>query len=329
MDASIDRDRLRQVAVHAGLTGNADEVQVAPFGGGVSNDVFELTIGDRRVVLKQALPRLRVAAEWLSDVSRIHREADCQRWLQQVLEPGEVPAVLWEDTEAHLYVMERAPLAARNWKDELLAGRLPDEAARRAGDMLGRIHTAGWDRAELRDRYGDQTVFDQLRLDPYLREVARRHTRLAAPLDSLVARLAGASQTIVHGDYSPKNILLCETHNVLLDHEVVHYGEPRFDLAFWFTHLLLKALHVKRRDDLLWQQVNWAWNGYRDRCDRIAEASWLDLLGGILLARVDGKSPAGYLDADEEAHVRGVAARLLVGEAHSLDEAVAMMRGAS
>ncbi len=323
----MDADHLRQVVVRAGLARDDQPVAVAPFGGGVSNDVFEVVIGDRRVVLKQALPRLRVAAEWLSDVNRIHREADCQRWLQHVLAPGEVPAVLWEDTDEHLYLMERAPLEARNWKDELLAGRLPVDAAQRAGDLLGRIHHAGWDRAELRERFGDQTVFDQLRLDPYLREVARRHPRLAAPLNGLVDHLARASQTMVHGDYSPKNILLCETHHVLLDHEVVHYGEPRFDLAFWFTHLLLKARHVQRADDLLWQQVAWAWHGYRDRCDRVAEGSWMDLLGAILLARVDGKSPAGYLNADDEAHVRCVGTRLLLGEARGLAEAVAMMKG--
>lgn len=295
-------------------------VVAEPLGGGISNDVFAVRLGARRVVLKTALAKLRVAADWRSDVDRIHREAACQRWLCEVLEPGEVPAVIWEDHDRHLYVMDHAPDEAVNWKSEMLAGRPPASAAARAGDLLGRLHAAGRDQAALRAEFGDQAVFDQLRLDPYLREIARVHPELRNAIEPLIAQLAGAAETMVHGDYSPKNILVLPDHLVLLDHEVAHYGDSRFDLGFFFCHLTLKALHVQSAADQLWAQLPAAWEAYRARYGWWSEADWLPYLGAMLLARVDGKSPAEYLTAASQPGVRRLAAALLRGEVLALPE---------
>jgi len=295
-------------------------VTATPLGGGISNDVFAVQFGSRRVVLKTALAKLRVAADWRSDIDRIHREAACQRWLADVLAPGEVPAVLWEDREQHLYVMAHAPDEALNWKSELLAGRLPVAAAARAGDLLGRLHAAGRYQPSLRAEFGDQLVFDQLRLDPYLREIARVHPELRDAIEPLIAQLAGASETMIHGDFSPKNILVLPEHLVLLDHEVAHYGDARFDLGFLFCHLTLKAIHVRAAAEALWQQLPEAWEAYRARYGHWSEADWLPYLGAMLLARVDGKSPADYLPAEQQPGVRRLAASLLRGELHELSE---------
>jgi len=289
-----------------------------PLGGGISNDVFAVQLGDRRVVLKTALPKLRVAADWRSDVERIHREAACQRWLSSILQPGEVPAVLWEDRRQHLYVMEHAPAEALNWKSEMLAGRVSPDAARQAGELLGRLHAAGADDDRLRAEFGDKQVFDQLRLDPYLREIARVHPDLHSVIQPLIDQLAGASETMVHGDYSPKNILVLRDHLVLLDHEVAHYGDSRFDLGFFFCHLTLKAIHVESAWPRLWTQLPTAWAAYRAQYGRWSEADWLPYLGAMLLARVDGKSPAEYLIADQQPTVRELAISLLRREITSL-----------
>ena len=297
----------------AGLAGD-EPIHVEPLGGGISNDVWAITIGHRELVMKQALAKLRVEAEWLSDIERVHREAACQRWLVQALRPGEVPAVVYEDFEQHCYLMDRAPHAAVNWKSELLAGRVDPDAASRAGDLLARIHTAGRTAVGIREQLADKQVFDQLRLDPYLRTIAARHPDLSRHLMPLLEALAASTETIVHGDYSPKNILLDGDHNILLDHEVAHLGEPCFDLGFFFCHLFLKALHVAPARPALWAQIPAAWAAYRAGYPGLEEARWLPYLGAMLLARVDGKSPAEYLRRDELEAVRSLARKLLRSE---------------
>ena len=46
----------------------------------------------------------------------------------------------------------------------------------------------------------------------------------------------------MHGDVSPKNILVGWKGPVFLDAETTCYGDPAFDLAFCLTHLLLKCV---------------------------------------------------------------------------------------
>lgn len=319
-------EEVRALLLSAGLVVPGEAVAVEPLGGGVSNDVYAVTAGGRAWVVKRALAKLRVAADWRSDIARIHREAACQRWLARVLPPGSVPAVLHEDHERHAYVMERAPLTAVNWKAEMLAGRVPTSAAERAGAMLATIHRAGREDPSARAELADQTVFDQLRLDPYLRTIAAVHPELAPAIAPLIDSLAASRETIVHGDYSPKNILLLPDRNILLDHEVAHTGDPCFDLGFFFCHLFLKALHVTTSAEALWAQIPVAWRAYRAGCDAAEEKRWLPYLGAMLLARVDGKSPAEYLTDAERPRVRALARPLLLGQVHSLDEAIERAR---
>src|SRR5204863_4441552 len=80
------------------------------------------------------------------------------------------------------------------------------------------------------------------RLEPYLLATASRHADLAPALQALVARTQANRITLVHGDVSPKNILVGPDGPVLLDAECAWWGDPAFDLAFCLNHLLLKCL---------------------------------------------------------------------------------------
>ena len=61
--ALLTVDTVGAYAVRRGLIPDASEAQVASLGG-VSNVVLAVRADDRQVVVKQALPRLRVAEEW-------------------------------------------------------------------------------------------------------------------------------------------------------------------------------------------------------------------------------------------------------------------------
>ncbi len=115
--------------------------------------------------------------------------------------------------------------------------------ARRLGELL-----RAWQAATLRDdelarRFGDIEAFDQLRVDPYHRAVMRRWPSLAGPIGAYAEELLATRVCLVHGDFSPKNVLVGPDSLWVIDFEVAHVGDPVFDPAFMLNHLMLKAIH--------------------------------------------------------------------------------------
>ena len=154
-------------------------------------------------VVKQALPRLRVADKWLAKRERSVAEAAALR-LAGELAPGAVPGVLDVDEEECALVVEHAPVGWRNWKELLLAGDADPAVARRLGHLL-----AVWQAGTSGDTELDGAdVFEQLRVDPYHRTVMRRDPELSAAVGAYVERMLATRLCLVHGDYSPKNVLV-------------------------------------------------------------------------------------------------------------------------
>ena len=253
-------------------------------------------------VLKQALAKLRVAVDWFSDPQRIHREAAGIRWLQRLAPAGSVPALLFEDFDHRLLAMEAVPEPHDNWKTLLLAGRVDSGLIERFGALLGTIHrNAGELLAELESDFGDRSFFEALRLEPYYLYSARQVPEAAGFLEALVADTRRQRLTLVHGDYSPKNILIHAGRPVLLDHEVIHLGDPAFDLGFSLTHLLAKAHHLRALRNAFRQGALRMWRSY---LEALADVPWRAELEAravrhtlaCLLARARGRSPLEYLD---------------------------------
>lgn len=292
--------------------------QVTPLGGGVSNEVLLVEGPAGRMVLKQALPRLRVAAEWRADPRRAETEARCLDALRAILPEGAVPDVVFTDPDLHVLAMTAAPAAAVNLKQELLAGRVPYPALLAAGRLLGRIQSRTRPRADLARAFADLRAFRELRLEPYHGAAARRHPDLAPALSAAAAALARQHHCLVHGDFSPKNLLVADGRLVLLDCEVAHWGHRAFDPAFLLHHLALKSVHLPARAPALAAAALQCWSAYLEEAGwaepAAVEAEVLPQLGCLLLARVDGKSPAEYLvEEAEKDRVRRLARALLTG----------------
>ncbi len=272
-------------------------------GGGVSNTVVlvETTSGDR-LILKQALPQLRVADEWLADRGRIFRERDGLVEAARLLPQGWVPRVLWSDDENFLYAMEAASPEAASWKERLLAGDLRPAHARAAGQALGMTIAGTWRDPSLEARFGDQRAFEQLRTDPYYRTVARRHRNIADAVEDWIRATAPLRLAVTHGDWSPKNMLVDGGRLIFIDYECMHFGDPSYDLAFCTNHLCLKAFHDPERAPAFLGLA-------RNLLDAVKEQLEPPMLQGLesraarhlsflMLARVDGKSPAEYLQGE-------------------------------
>jgi aminoglycoside phosphotransferase (APT) family kinase protein len=313
-----DLDLLTEASAAEYLRGRgvigAGPASVEALGGGVSNIVLAVTTAQRRVVLKQALPRLRVAREWLAKRERALAEARALA-LAVALAPGSSPGVLDVDPDRCALTIEAAPADWLTWKERLFEGAVDTATAARLGELL-----AGWHRgtSERDGGLDEWDSFEQLRIDPYYREAARRHPDLAETIIGYVDAMTAGRVCLVHGDFSPKNILLGDSGLWVIDFEVAHRGDPAFDVAFLLTHLSLKAIVLPElRAELLACAAAFD-VAYREAAPPLAAEYVLGHVGCLMLARVDGKSPAEYLDEAAQARARTVGRSLLAAPPGSL-----------
>jgi 5-methylthioribose kinase len=286
--------------------------------GGVSSLVVRVVTDDGAFVIKQALRQLRVEAAWFSRPERSGIEARCAVALSELV-PGSVPEVVAIVPERSTFVMRSAPPGTETWKDRLLRGEVSLEVAEAVGRMLGRIHATSARRGSLAAEFADTSFFDELRIDPYLRFVAAATADLAPALDEVAGELLAPGACLVHGDFSPKNLLVTpDGHVLLVDHEVAHWGHPAFDVAFVTNHLCLKAVRFRAegRAPAYLEAATTVLDAYA------AEVGGLELgigrfaartTGALMLARVDGKSPVEYLtDERDRAVVRSLGRDVLL-----------------
>jgi aminoglycoside phosphotransferase (APT) family kinase protein len=278
-----------------------------PLAGGVSSDVFLIEDRGKQFVVKQALPRLKVKEDWQADVSRNRFEYEFLRFLSGVV-PSAAAKVLATGTD--YFAMEYLGAGYQNWKHLLLEGNCQQQHAVQAAQVLGTIHRASYKSSDLAKQFATTPNFHQLRTDPYLLHTGRGYPKLQSLFEEEAVRLDSTHECLVHGDYSPKNMLIGRDRFVLLDCEVAWYGDPAFDVAFLLNHLLLKALFHAPHDVALRPMFGAFTETYFDlrKLERGRQEE-LDfrtarLLLMLLLARVDGKSPVEYLTEDKRDFVR-------------------------
>ena len=279
--------------IQSGLA--AHDARLTPLPGGVSSDISLVESSQGTLVVKAALAKLRVKDDWFADLSRNRVEQDFFDYAAPVIS-AHVPRILGrgEDWFAMEYLGEMP-----NWKTKLLAGEIDLETAKLAGDVLGRLHAASWLDDAAQERFATLPNFHALRIEPYLLTTASRVPEAADILRAEAARLSETKLALVHGDYSPKNLLVGPQRLIVLDAECAWFGDPAFDTAFVLTHLHLKAL--LHRDAI--HLVPAFWSAYTKARVHDLEERTVRLLLCLLLARVHGKSPVEYLNESQQAHV--------------------------
>lgn len=324
--------RSRSLAVALDLCAAPDEVvSVTPLTGGVASDIAVVDLGDRRVCMKFALPKLKVAADWFAP---IHRNAAEYAWLEVAAALGRdnAPALFGRSEALSGFAMEYIMGGGVYlWKDALLAEAPERGEAARAGAFLGKVHAASTDPGFDTAPFQNQDDFRALRIEPYLTFTAERHPEVADRLTSLADMLGSRTDVLVHGDVSPKNILFRRGHPVFLDAECASMGDAAFDPAFCLNHLILKAIHLEQSRAELISAIGEFWRAYA------AQVTWeppdaverrvAGLIPALMLARVDGKSPVDYLGPDGAATVRRLALRMLAAPPATLTELTVVLKG--
>jgi aminoglycoside phosphotransferase (APT) family kinase protein len=299
-----------------GLAAPHDRCSFTPLAGGVSSDIFRVDVAGRTFCVKRARARLKVAADWRAPVERNHSEAEWIRVAGEIV-PDAAPRLVAEDREAGLFAMQwLAPESHPVWKGQLRDGTIDPAVAVEVGRRIARIHAATAGRREIAARFATDHIFHPIRLEPYLLTTAARQPDVAPVLRAIAEITARTKLALVHGDVSPKNILVGPRGPVFLDAECAWYGDPAFDVAFCLNHLLLKCLWQSQ-----WRARYLA--AFRTLADAylagvaweprdVFEARCARLLPGLFLARVDGKSPVEYvIDEADRDRVRTCAKALL------------------
>ncbi len=281
--------------------------------GGVSSDVALIEDCDQRFVVKQSIPNLRVKADWPVHPSRIWREVDALRAIAPALPAGAVPAVVYEARDEYLYAMTAAPAGADSWKAQLLAGEIDVALA----GYIGAVHAAILRLPNPRPEFDDITFFEELRIDPYYRFTGAQHPDLREHFEGAAEACRRHRRALVHGDFSPKNIMVGQGAAMILDWECVHWGDPAFDTGFLLNHLLLKAIHRPQDAPLLARAAM----AYLDAVEAVPFADTMVHLPLLLLCRVDGKSPVEYITCETvRAAIRAYARGLLKAPPRSAKE---------
>ena len=313
-----------------GLAG-AEALTGAPLTGGVSSDIWRIDTRHGPVCAKRALSKLRVAADWRAPIERNLYEA---RWMQVAQEavPGCTARVLGQHPGLGVLVMSYLePSRYVLWKEALRDGHVDLESARAVGRMLARIHGYSAARPQLAAEFATDAIFFDIRLEPYLLATAKRHPDLAPQIGALVSATRANTVALVHGDVSPKNILVGDAGPVLIDAECAWWGDPAFDIAFCLNHLLLKCLWNPGATPAFLAGFDALARAYLDGVDWESrtglEQRAAALLPGLFLARVDGKSPVEYLrDEGQRERVRRVARPLIAEPVPRLSSIAAAWR---
>lgn len=303
--------------VDAGLVKNPEQINAEQLSGGVSSDIWRLNSANGPICLKRALKKLKVQDNWFAPISRNASEVAWLKTVGKIL-PKNTPEVLYHDEDEGFFVMPfYDPSTYKNWKHELLNGHIDVQVATDVGRCLGAIHLGTFEDVVIaREFANDQTFFD-IRLEPYLLTTAERHPNLADRFHELADITAKSKTALVHGDISPKNILIGPHGPLFIDAECAWYGDPAFDVAFCLNHLLLKCLHAPSTRHSLKDSFEALCQGYIDQMPNDLTRDILQrtahLLPGLLLARIDGKSPVEYItDTSQKDIVRKFASTQLM-----------------
>ena len=311
-------DALRDYLTEHAYMQPHETVSLKNLAGGVSNRTVRVAwAGGRAWVLKQALAKLRVNVDWFSSPERIVVEAKALRWLNRSAPPETTPAFVFEDPPNHLMGMQAIPEEHENWKSVLLAGQVIPDHFTQFGVLLGTIHRqSSTDGLETRRTFADTTYFESLRLEPYYLYTARQIDEASEFLNTLASETLNHKDSLAHGDFSPKNTLIYRGKLILLDYEVMHFGDPAFDVGFALTHFLSKAHHLPKERDQLASAAGLFWQVYSEEIKGLTWAGTLEPRVvrhtlGCLLARVAGKSPLEYLTPAEVARQREIVLTLM------------------
>ncbi len=317
-------------ALRARLGDDPSAWRVREVGDGNLNLVF-IVDGDKgSVIVKQALPYVRLVGEsWPLPLKRSFFEYHTLA-RQAARAPGQVPEIFHFDEQQALIVMEfLSPhvILRRALIDGRMLPRIADDLAL----FMARTLFRGSDLSmQTRERKADLALFaDNVELcditenlvfsDPYFDAEMNSHT--SPQLDGLVAQLradrdlkvaaqrmkhifAARAETLVHGDLHTGSIMVTETDTRVIDPEFAYYGPMAFDVGmlfanFWMSYFSQSGHEQEGNRDAMRAYLldvqERCWNGFVAEFSRL----WRTERNGILYQKSLFEEQGDHLGAEQ------------------------------
>lgn len=322
---SANKADLYEFLFRTGLLKSGERAVCTRLSGGVSSDIWRVDLPGKTICVKRALANLKVAANWSAPTERSNYEWKWFKFVHQHF-PQIVPQPIAHDDEMQMLAMEFLPPDEFPvWKALLLQGIANTEFAAQAGRSLGQIHAKSAFNDEIAQTFATDKIFFALRIEPYLLATAAKHPDLAPKIQSIAGKTLTTKIALVHGDVSPKNILVGKNNPIFLDAETAWYGDPAFDLAFCLNHFLLKCAFRPNSAEQFIACFNIFAENYLNQViwekPEEIEARTTHILPILYLARIDGKSPVEYISNEKTKNrIRQTASSLISNPAHQLIE---------
>ena len=204
-------------------------MRFSPLTGGVSSDIVRVDLPDGPICFKRALPKLKVQADWQAPVERNRWEVEWMRVAALHCAACRAACARRDDGDRHVRDGISRPVRHPVWKSQLARRRHSDRwrLRRKSARASRRIHAHTAHRGDLAEQFATDHIFFPIRLEPYLAATARAHPDCAAaPAHASDRHHRRTKNALVHGDVSPKNILVGPSGPVFLDAECAWYGDP-------------------------------------------------------------------------------------------------------
>lgn len=257
-------DRLGSIPAIRERTGDPARWSVREVGDGNLNLVFIIDGPDGSLIVKQALPYVRLVGEsWPLPLKRAFFEYNALI-RQAERDPGSVPQIYHFDEAQALIVMEfLTPHVIL--RKSLMEGRTHPDLGRVLGEFCARTLFRGSDlsmpaarrKADLALFAGNVELCDITEnlvfSDPYFAAPLNRHT---PALDPVVAMLradtdlkitaqhlkmafANNAETLLHGDLHTGSVMVSDSETRVIDPEFATYGPMGFDIGMLIANFLM------------------------------------------------------------------------------------------
>lgn len=243
---------------------DTDQWQVQEVGDGNLNLVFIVTGEAGTVIVKQALPYVRLVGDsWPLPLYRAFYEHEALV-RQQARDPGRVPALLYFDKEQALIVMEylNPHIILRR---KLINGERVAGLAQTIGEFCARTAFRGSELSmNSEEKKGDVALFagnvaipaiteSLVFTDPYFNAEMNHHTpgletivgnirdniELKRRVQRMLSRFASNTETMLHGDLHSGSIMSTDNESKVIDPEFAQYGPMGFDIGMLTANYLM------------------------------------------------------------------------------------------
>ncbi len=291
---------------------------------GVSSDIWYVKSKNKEFCVKRALSKLTVKEDWFAPVDRNNYEANYFNVCKKIL-PAPFPKILGHDKKEFILAMEW--FNSKNytlWKKELLNKNISVSNAESIAKILAKIHSVFYNKKKYEKIFTNDKTFFDIRIEPYIIFTSRSYPKYKSNFLAAANSLVMNKSTIIHGDFSPKNILIGKKSPIILDAETACWGDPIFDLTFCSNHLVLKSiLHLDKKKsyiDVLHKFIVKYFSYLKIEKKDDCIIRFINLLPLLMLARIDGKSPVEYFDECKKKYVRTFGQALLDKKTKNLSE---------